>query len=255
MSGSGNDNNPAISGQGYSGQAGLNSGTSDFNSQLFLIKQVLGQTRTVTLVQIVKVTNTDAVSAVGFCDVLPLVNMLDGLGTAYKHGTVFGLCYFRLQSGKSAVIMDPKVGDIGIAVISDRDISTIKNTKAQGNPGSRRRFALSDGIYLGGVLNGVPTQYVRFVTDGNGNPAGVEVVDGLGNSIKTSATGINWTDKNSNTIVSNSSGITINGVLFDRSQNVSGIAQFTTTATTSLGGGSQAVKLADGSNATNVKAT
>lgn len=256
MSGKGTVNNPTISGQGYSGQLGLNASTSDYNSILSIIKQVLGETRTVTLVQIVKVTVSDAVGPVGFCDVLPIVNMLDGLGTAYKHSNVFGLCYFRLQGGPNAVIMDPKIGDIGIAVISDRDISTVKKTKKQGNPGSRRRFSLSDGIYLGGVLNGAPTQYVRFLTDpdtGAGN--GVEVVDALGNSIKTSTAGINWTDKNSNTIVSNSDGITINGILFDQSQNVSGMQDLTADGGVSLGGGSLPVKLSDGSNATKVRAT
>lgn len=228
MSGKGTPNNPVISGQGYSGQLGLNASTSDYNTHLAIIKQVLGETRTVTLVQIVKVTNADEVSPVGFCDVLPIVNMLDGLGTSYKHGNVFGLCYFRMQGGPNAVIMDPKKGDIGIAVISDRDISTVKKTKKQANPGSRRRFALSDGIYLGGVLNGTPTQYVRFLTDpDSGDGIGVELVDALGNFIKTSDTGINVTDKNSNTIVTDTDGITINGVLFDRDQNITKVQEIT----------------------------
>lgn len=197
-------NNPAVSGQGYSGQLGVWAGTSDFNAQMAVIKQVLGETRTATLVQIVKVTNNDEVSAVGTCDVLPLVNMLDGLGTAYKHGNVFGICYFRLQGGENAIIMDPKEGDIGVAIISDRDISVIKKTKKQGNPGSRRRFSLPDAIYIGGVLNGIPKQYVRF-----------------------SADGIDLKDKNENTLVMDADGIKINGVLFDRDQKITEIEEAT----------------------------
>lgn len=61
------------------------------------------------------------------------------------------------------------MGDIGIAVVASRDISSAKATKAAAAPGSRRRFDLADSLYIGGVLNDAPTQYVRF------SAAGIEV--------------------------------------------------------------------------------
>lgn len=140
--------------------------TSDFNAISFIIEQALARTRTMTLVKVVAVTNDGGVSPVGFVDVHPMVNMLDGAGVSSPHRTVFHLPYFRLQGGANAVILDPIVGDIGLAVIADRDISAVKSAKADANPGSGRRFDLADGVYIGGILNGAPSQYVRFTDSG-----------------------------------------------------------------------------------------
>jgi phage baseplate assembly protein gpV len=155
---------------GYQGPQGPNSHTSDYNAQLFVIQQVLSAISTAKLVQIQSVTNSGGVSPVGFVDVLPLVNQLDGSSNAVPHGVVHNIPYFRLQGGTDAVILDPKVGDIGICVFSDRDISAVKNTKAVANPGSKRRFDMADGLYIGGVLNGAPVQYMQF------SSAGINVV-------------------------------------------------------------------------------
>jgi hypothetical protein len=155
--------------------------TSDFNAISFMIQQALAVTRTMTLVKVVAVTNDGGVSPVGSVDVHPMVNMLDGAGVATTHGTVFGLPYFRLQGGANAVIIDPVVGDIGFAVIADRDISSVKSAKADANPGSNRRFDFSDGVYIGGILNGSPSQYCRF-TD-----SGIVLADKNGNKIEMKA--------------------------------------------------------------------
>lgn len=148
--------------QGYAGQQGLTDDTSEFNRVSFVVSQIIGRKATMKLVQVKAVTNDGGVSAVGFVDVMPLVNQVDGLGNSTQQGIVFGLPYFRLQGGTNAVIMDPQVGDIGLAVVADRDISAVKATKAQANPGSKRQMDLADGVYVGGILNGVPEQYIRF---------------------------------------------------------------------------------------------
>ena len=153
-------------GEGFLGLQSLQSGGSEFNAQMFLIQSVLSKISTVTLVQVKAVTNNGGVEPVGFVDILPLVNQIDGAGNAVQHGTIYKCPYFRLQGGTDAIILDPKVGDIGIALFADRDISSVTANRSQANPGSRRRFDMSDGLYLGGVLNGVPAQYVRFTADG-----------------------------------------------------------------------------------------
>lgn len=139
---------------------------SKFNADVFLIWSILARISTATLVQVVKVTNDGDVSPVGFVDVRPLVNQVDGGNNATPHGVVYNLPYFRLQGGTDAIILDPKVDDIGLVIFADRDISSVKTNKAKSNPGSRRRFDMADGVYLGGVLNGTPEQYVRFSTTG-----------------------------------------------------------------------------------------
>lgn len=155
---------------GWRGQQRPTSGTSEFNAQSFLIWQTLRTIAGARLVQVKAVTNAGSVSPVGFVDVLPLVNQLDGSDNAVPHEIVHNLPYFRLQGGSNAVIIDPQVGDIGVAIIEDRDISSVKANKGQANPGSKRIFDMADGLYVGGFLNGAPTQYVQF------SAAGINVV-------------------------------------------------------------------------------
>lgn len=170
---------------------------SDLNQLAFIVESFLIEIRTAAIV-LVKNVDAGAVGPIGTVDVQPLVNMVDGNFNAYPHGTIYGLPYMRVQGGLNAVICDPAVGDVGLAVICDRDISSLKrNAGAQSNPGSWRRHNLADGIYLFPIIAKTPAQYIEFTS-----------------------TGINITDLNGNTIVTSASGISINGVLFDRSQNV-----------------------------------
>lgn len=120
--------------------------------------------QTATLVQVQACSNDGDLSPVGTVNVLPLVNQIDGSipPNSQPHITVYGLPYLRVQGGSNAVIIDPQPGDIGIAVFASRDISGVKATKAQANPGSQRSYDFADGIYMGGVLNGSPTRYIQF---------------------------------------------------------------------------------------------
>ena len=115
--------------------------------------------------QVVAVYGT-GLNPTGTVDVLPLVNQVNGRGNPTPHGIVPRLPFFRVQGGANAVVIDPVVGDIGLAVFADRDVSTVKTTRAQANPGSFRQHDMADGFYLGGFLNGVPTQYVKFTSEG-----------------------------------------------------------------------------------------
>lgn len=155
---------------GYRGLQQPTDASSDFNAQSFIVWQILRSIAGARLVEVTAVTNSGGVSPVGFVDVQPLVNQLDGSDNAVPHAVVHNLPYFRLQGGANAVIIDPQVGDIGLAIIEDRDISSVKANKAQANPGSKRIFDMADGLYVGGFLNGAPTQYVQF------SAAGVNVV-------------------------------------------------------------------------------
>lgn len=153
-------------GVGFLGYQTPTAAGSDFNSILFLVQSVLGRIATATLVRVMAVSNAGALAPVGFVDILPLINQVDGNNNAVPHATVFHCPYFRLQGGANAIIIDPKVGDIGIAIFADHDISSVVANRAQSNPGSRRRFDMADGLYIGGVLNGTPTQYIRYSAEG-----------------------------------------------------------------------------------------
>jgi hypothetical protein len=149
-----------------SGQLKPQSTWGEFNNIAFMVQQALGKMQTATLVRIESCTNSGDLSPVGYVDVTPLVNQLDGQGNPTPHVTIYNLPYFRLQGGANGIIIDPQKGDIGVAVFASRDISQVKTTKKQGNPGSHRQYSFADGMYLGGMLNGTPTQYIQFSAAG-----------------------------------------------------------------------------------------
>jgi hypothetical protein len=137
---------------GVYGQQQLASGNSEFNALTFMIQQMLGRVNTATLVSVIAVHTTGRSGSVGFVDVQPLVNQTDGIGQATPHGTIYHLPYIRLQGGQNALVVDPHAGDVGLVVFCDHDISAIKESgnPSAVSPGSRRRFDMADGVYLGG---------------------------------------------------------------------------------------------------------
>ena len=140
----------------------------NFGAFRFMVEQMLSRVNTMTLVEVVSCSDSDTLAPVGFVDVQVLVNMLDGAGNGYPiKGTLHNLPYLRLQGGSNAIIIKPKAGDIGIAGFCSRDISKVKTTKKQANPGSWATHSLSDGLYFGGVLNGIPTSYFQFLDNGD----------------------------------------------------------------------------------------
>ncbi len=137
-------------------------GASEFEA---LFNMLLGKNQTITLVKVVAV-NAAGVAPVGTLSVQPMVHQLDGAGNIYPLGVIHNVPYFRLQGGGNAVICDPAIGDIGLCGFASRDISSVKRNKAASAPASRRQYDWSDGLYVGGVLNGTPSQYVHFTGDG-----------------------------------------------------------------------------------------
>lgn len=139
------------------------SGSSHYNAMDFIIRQIMGRMATCTLVKVVAVdTGAETVA------IQPLVSQIDTDGTGYPQAVIYNAPYLRLQGGANAVIIDPVVGDMGIAIFASRDISTVTTTKVPGLPGSRRQFDMADAMYLGGLLNGTPTQFVEFLPAGGG---------------------------------------------------------------------------------------
>src|ERR1700733_1088722 len=190
-----------------SGSAGLatvatnGSDTSDFNALSFVVEKIIGRKATATLVQVIACTNTGGLSPIGFVDVHPLVNQVDGSGKAVPHGTVFNLRYLRVQAGTNAVIMDPTPNDIGVAWFASSDISNVKVTRKQANPGSKRRFSMADGIYGMTVISasgGPPTQYIQF------NSTGINIVSPT--QVSLSCAG--------HSVLINSTGVVIDGKVF-----------------------------------------
>ena len=152
--------------QGWRGFQEPDTSGSDDKALSFYIWSLIARISTATLVKVESVTNAGSDSPVGFVSVQPMINQTDGAGNSVQHGIIYECPYFRLQGGSNAIILDPQVGDIGLMVFADRDISSVIANKAVSNPGSRRRFDMADGLYIGGMLNGTPTQFVEFSATG-----------------------------------------------------------------------------------------
>ena len=173
---------------------------SDFGLLKFHIDQRLARVRTVVLVQVTAVKGGNgAVAAPSTVSVKPLVKIIDGQGNVSSHGIVNNVLVWRPSSALGAVIIDPQVNDIGLLAVCDRDISSVVANKAEAQPGSRRKFDLADGVYLGSLFGATPQQYVTFTSNG-----------------------IKIADKNSNTLVMGSTGVAINGLLINQQGQVAG---------------------------------
>ncbi len=163
-----------MSGPGVYGQWSPQNFATEYQALAFVIQQIVSRGATCAWVQVVSCSNSGAVSAVGTVTVQPLVNQVTGSGQPVPHGTLTQVPYLRLQGGTSAVIIDPLPGDIGLALFASRDSSLVRKAAlgiglALGklfNPGSRRQYDWADGAYLGGILNGTPTQYVQISPSG-----------------------------------------------------------------------------------------
>lgn len=144
--------------------------TADYSSEIgrlqFVINNALAGIRTAMPVKVIAVSNAGGLLPVGTVNVQPLVSAVDGAGNLWPHGIIHNVPYMRIQGGANGIILDPAIGDIGIATICDRDISTVKNTGKISAPGSLRKTDMSDMVYLMTIIGAAPTQYVQFSSAG-----------------------------------------------------------------------------------------
>ena len=143
------------------GQKKPNTAGSSYNSLQFMVQQAIRkQVHTAIPVQVQSVNGL-------FVDVLPLVSNVDGFGETVEPTTIYHLPVFRYHAGVGAVILDPVVGDKGLAIFCQSDSSTVnEGTNTPQQPGSFRRFSMSDGFYIGGFHNAAPTVYIEIKQDG-----------------------------------------------------------------------------------------
>lgn len=148
------------------GQETPGSIASEYNMLAFVVRQLIAKIQTITLVKVISCTNAGELALAGTVAVQPLVYQMTGNRVAVDHGVIYDVPYLRVQGGNTAFIIDPAPGDIGICGFCSRDISNVKKARGPATPGSLGMFDYADGLYWGGVLNGLPSQYVRASADG-----------------------------------------------------------------------------------------
>jgi hypothetical protein len=154
--------------QGYPGSASqLTGGGSLYNAINFMIQNQLALNASAHVAKVVAI-----VEGSGGVDNPPMVKCqimvddIDGYGNRVERAVLYNLPAYRSQSGTNAVIIDPQVGDIGMLVVADRDISGVKSTKANAGPGSFRQNNWADSCFHSGYINKTPVAYIQFTNEG-----------------------------------------------------------------------------------------
>ena len=133
-------------------------------AQQFIIQKLIRGIHTAAIVKVLAVYPT--AGKVGFVDVQPMVLDQDTNGVVIAQSPIYTIPYFQLQAGASAVILAPAVGDIGLCTFMARDSSNVAKTLQPGAAPTNRAYSSADGLYIGGVLNPDPTQWVKFLPGG-----------------------------------------------------------------------------------------
>nr|DAK88640.1 MAG TPA: baseplate protein [Caudoviricetes sp.] len=140
---------------------------SEMNSLDFFIRALIK-----TMVSTSIPVRVDAVERGGeggaalYVDVTPMVTQTDAEGNSIPPVTIPHLPYFRYQHGTAAVICDPKVGDLGLAVFAQQDCSRLTGDTTPQAPGTFRCFDMSDGFYVGGFWGQVPKTFIHIEDEG-----------------------------------------------------------------------------------------
>lgn len=140
---------------------------SEMNSLDFFIRALIK-----TMVSTSIPVRVDAVERGGeggaalYVDVTPMVTQTDAEGNSIPPVTIPHLPYFRYQHGTAAIICDPKVGDLGLAVFAQQDCSRLAGDTTPQAPGTFRCFDMSDGFYVGGFWGQVPKTFIHIEDEG-----------------------------------------------------------------------------------------
>ena len=133
----------------------------------YIIEGLIANIHTMMPVKILSVTiPTDSLAPIGRCEVLPLVQQIDGSNNVYPMGKIINVPYLRVQGGKNAIVIDPQVGDVGLCGFCERDISIVKRTGDVSAPDTRRKYDINSAVYMFSMMSGTPTQYIHFKSSG-----------------------------------------------------------------------------------------
>ena len=134
---------------------------------MYIINNLIANIHTMMPVKILSVTvPADILAPIGRCEVLPLVQQIDGSNNVYPLGKIINVPYLRVQGGSNAIVIDPQVGDVGLCGFCERDISIVKRTGELSAPDTRRKYNINSAVYMFTMMSGTPTQYIHFKSSG-----------------------------------------------------------------------------------------
>jgi hypothetical protein len=95
-----------------------------------------------------------------------LINFIDSTGKPFQAPSIPDVPATVKQGGGAGVIIEYAVGDAVAVGFSQRDISIVKQQWAISNPGSYRKFSISDAIIIDRLTNELPTIFVKITSAG-----------------------------------------------------------------------------------------
>lgn len=141
-------------------------GGSQFNILDYFIRSTIrGLVNTALPVVVTGVEGNGTNSGAGYVSAKPLLMARDGYGNGVPNVDIPRLPFFRYQFGETAVICEPKVGDIGLAVFAQSDCSNVNGETTEKLPQTHRQYDMSDGFYLGGFWGKTPKNYIELTED------------------------------------------------------------------------------------------
>ncbi len=146
------------------GQKKITSANTMYNALDFVTRQKISDmVETADIVSIVKADQNGDSGPGGYASATPLISQTDGFGNAIPPTTIPKMVFYRPQSGKAAIIMDPQPGDKALAVYTKRDSSgiTVGENKPM-QPASFRSFDHADGIAFNGILGDTPEIWLHL---------------------------------------------------------------------------------------------
>ncbi len=141
--------------------------SSELNAMDFFVRSIVSKVVSTSLpVVVTAVERSGGGSGAGYVTVKPLLKPRNNSGDGLEVTTIPKLPYFRLQHGKAAIICDPKIGDIGLAVVAKHDISNIGGNNSPQVPATYRSFDPSDSFYIGGFWGQAPEVFIHLEDEG-----------------------------------------------------------------------------------------
>lgn len=148
---------------GYNNFAGSN----PVNSLDYFVQSLISKVVSTSIpVVVTAVERIGTSQGAGYVSVKPLLQPRNNDGQGLQVTNIPKLPYFRLQHGKAAIVCDPKVGDIGLAVVAKNDISNINGDNTPKVPATFRQFDPSDSFYIGGFWGSAPEVFIHLEDSG-----------------------------------------------------------------------------------------
>lgn len=175
---------------------------SEVNALDFFVRSIIRNSISTAIpVVVTEVTRNGASGRAEYVSAMPLITQTDADGNAIEAVPIPKLPFFRLQHGTAAIVCDPVIGDVGLAVFAQSDVSNNNGSITPAPPATFRCFDMSDGFYLGGFFGKKPETFIHIEQSGEINITCKNAnINASKVSIKASSTEITSTTKINGTL-------------------------------------------------------